>query len=79
MAGGTQSIPVRRLGLALTCERACAGTGILWERDWILRTGCIKKKVIELQRAIASEVLCVWTRFFYIRKDQAFSCWMIYS
>ena len=43
MAGGTQSIPVRRLGLSLTCERACAGTGILWERDWILRTGCIKK------------------------------------
>jgi hypothetical protein len=38
-----------------------------------------KKKVIELQRAIVSELLCVWTRFFHIRKDHAFSCWMISS
>jgi hypothetical protein len=42
-------------------------------------TGCIKKKVIELQRAIVSELLCVWTRCFHIRKDHAFSCWMISS
>jgi hypothetical protein len=42
-------------------------------------TGCIKKKVIELQRAIVSELLCVWTRFFHIRKDHTFSCWMISS
>jgi hypothetical protein len=42
-------------------------------------TGCIKKKVIELQRAIVSELLCVWTRFFHNRKDHAFSCWMISS
>jgi hypothetical protein len=35
------------------------------------------KKVIELQRAIVS--LCVWTRFCHIRKDHAFSCWMISS
>jgi hypothetical protein len=42
-------------------------------------TGCIKKKVIELQRAIESELLCVWTRFFHIRKDHAFRCWMISS
>jgi hypothetical protein len=42
-------------------------------------TGCIKKKVIELQRAIVSELLCIWTRFFHIRKDHAFSCWMISS
>jgi hypothetical protein len=38
-------------------------------------TGCMKKKVI----AIVSELLCVWTRFFHIRKDHAFSCWMISS
>jgi hypothetical protein len=38
-----------------------------------------KKKVIELQRAIVSELLCVWTRFFHIRKDYAFSCWLISS
>jgi hypothetical protein len=42
-------------------------------------TGCIKKKVIELQRAIVSELLCVWTRFFHIQKDHAFSYWMISS
>jgi hypothetical protein len=41
--------------------------------------GVYKKKVIELQRAIVSELLCVWTRFFHIRKDHAFSCWMISS
>jgi hypothetical protein len=44
-----------------------------------LAIGCIKKKVIELQRAVVSELLCVWTRFFHIRKDHAFSCWMISS
>jgi hypothetical protein len=44
-----------------------------------LYTGCIKKKIIELQRAIVSELLYVWTRFFHIRKDHAFSCWMISS
>jgi hypothetical protein len=38
-----------------------------------------KKKVIELQRAIVSELLCVWTRFFHIRKDHAFSWRMISS
>jgi hypothetical protein len=35
--------------------------------------GCIKKKVIELQRAIIRESLGVWTIGFHIRKDQAFS------
>jgi hypothetical protein len=34
-------------------------------------TGCIKKKVIELQRAIIRESLGVWTIDFHIRKDQA--------
>jgi hypothetical protein len=28
-------------------------------------TGCIKKKVIELQRAIVSELLCVYERDFF--------------
>ena len=36
-------------------------------------TGCIKKKVIELQRAIIRELLGVRTIGFHIRKDQAFS------
>jgi hypothetical protein len=40
-------------------------------------TGCIKKKVIELQRAIIRELLGVWTIGFHIRKDQTFSYWMI--
>jgi hypothetical protein len=39
-------------------------------------TGCIKKKVIELQRAIIRESLGVWTIGFHIWKDQAFSYWM---
>jgi hypothetical protein len=39
-------------------------------------TGCIKKKVIELQRAIIRESLGVWTICFHIWKDQAFSYWM---
>jgi hypothetical protein len=39
-------------------------------------TGCIKKKVIELQRAIIRVSLSVWTIGFQIRKDQAFSYWM---
>jgi hypothetical protein len=44
---------------------------------WLtLYTGCIKKKVIELQRAIIRELLSVWTIGFHIRKDQAFSYWM---
>jgi hypothetical protein len=34
-------------------------------------TECIKKKVIELQRAIIRELLGVWTIGFHIRKDQA--------
>jgi hypothetical protein len=41
--------------------------------------GVYKKKVIEIQRAIVSELLCVWTRFFHNRKDHAFICWMISS
>jgi hypothetical protein len=31
-------------------------------------TGCIKKKVIEIQRAIIRELLGVWTIGFHIRK-----------
>ena len=36
-------------------------------------TGCIKKKVIVLQRAIIRELLGIFTIGFHIRKDQAFS------
>jgi hypothetical protein len=50
-----------------------------WQTNMTRTTGCIKKKVIELQRAIVSELLYVATRFFHIRKDHAFSCWMISS
>jgi hypothetical protein len=32
----------------------------------VINTGCIKKKVIELQRAIASELLCVYDQDFFI-------------
>ena len=36
-------------------------------------TGCIKKKIIEIQRAIIRELLGVRTIGFHIRKDQVFS------
>jgi hypothetical protein len=67
---------------ALIREISCSTLEInlVFPRTHVLfSTGCIKKKVIELQRAIVSELLCVWTRFFHIRKDHAFSCWMIPS
>jgi chloride channel 2 len=41
--------------------------GVWYGNSMIYRV--YKKKVIELQRAIVSKLLCVWTRFFHIRKD----------
>jgi hypothetical protein len=40
-------------------------------------TPCISPPVYT--PTLVSELLCVWTRFFHIRKDHAFSCWMISS
>jgi hypothetical protein len=52
---------------------------VKWTFSYLEYTWCIKKKVIELQHDIVSELLCVWTRFSHIRTDHAFSCWMISS
>jgi hypothetical protein len=46
------------------------------ESAWILNVTYIHrvyKKGNGLRRAIASELLCVWPRFFHIRKNQALS------
>jgi hypothetical protein len=74
-----RKIPIGRNRYACQSNLICSNYAINnFQTECWFYTGCVKIKVIELQRAIVSELLRM-NEIFSSSENQAFSCWMICS